>query len=296
MISRRLTLAAGVAFLAAPLARAEDNPFAKAPHAGAPPPSDYDPALVDLVNGPQRSAANKARDPWRHPLESLSFWGVQPGLTVVDVDPGGGYWTEILAPYLARGGGRYVAAMADPDDPATSDQAKRGVAAFKAKYAGSALYGAIAYAPFSTQKGLTFPAGTADLILFTRYFHNLMWVQGAVPTAMESFTAALVLGGVLAVEEHRADPRPMVQDARDGYVAEDVIIVAARQAKLTFDKASEINANPKDTKDHPFGVWTLPPTRRSAPEGQPPNPAFDHAKYDAIGESDRMTLRFRKAG
>jgi predicted methyltransferase len=101
---------------------------------------------------------------------------------------------------------------------------------------------------------------------------------------------------VLAVEEHRADPRAMITDARDGYVSEAFVIAAAAKAGFTLQDRSEINANPKDSKDHPFGVWTLPPTRRSAPEGQPPNPAFDHAKYDMIGESDRMTLRFAKPG
>jgi len=101
-------------------------------------------------------------------------------------------------------------------------------------------------------------------------------------------------GGILAVEEHRADPRPQIGDARDGYVATANIVAMAKKAGFVLEASSEINANPKDTKDHPFGVWTLPPTRQSAPDGKPDNPAFDHAKYDAIGESDRMTLRFRK--
>ena len=100
-------------------------------------------------------------------------------------------------------------------------------------------------------------------------------------------------GGILAVEQHRAaegaDPR-----AGTGYVPESYVIDAARKAGFMLEARSEINANPKDTKDHPFGVWTLPPTRRSAPAGQPADPNFDHTKYDAIGESDRMTLKFRK--
>ena len=109
-----------------------------------------------------------------------------------------------------------------------------------------------------------------------------------------SFADALRPGGVLAIEEHRADPRPMIGDAHDGYVSENFVIEAAKRAGLVLDARSDLNANPKDGKDHPFGVWTLPPTRRSSPPGQPPNPSFDHARYDAIGESDRMTLRFRK--
>jgi predicted methyltransferase len=114
--------------------------------------------------------------------------------------------------------------------------------------------------------------------------------------SMADFFAALKPGGILAFEEHRADPRPMVKDATDGYVSTAYVIALAEHAGFRLDAQSEVNANPKDTKDHPFGVWTLPPSRQSAPSGQPPNPAFDHTKYDAIGESDRMTLRFRKPG
>jgi len=291
MINRRTALFTAAASAAAFAVRAQDNPMPHGAPAGPPPQTDYDPALVALVNGPQRSAANKARDPWRHPLETLSFWGLQPGLVVADIDPGGGYWTEIVAPYLAQGGGRYIAGMADPNDPAASEGAKRGRAAFEAKYADKAVYGDITYAPFSAAGGFIAPA---DLIIYSRYVHDLMGIPGALPRTLGGFDSSLKPGGVLAVEEHRADPRAMVPNATDGYVATDFVIGEARKAGLMFEKASEINANPKDTKDHPFGVWTLPPTRRSAPGGQPPNPAFDHSKYDAIGESDRMTLRFRK--
>jgi predicted methyltransferase len=122
-----------------------------------------------------------------------------------------------------------------------------------------------------------------------------MWTPGMAEKSMRDFYAVLKPGGILAVEEHRADPRPMVKEARDGYVNTSYIIAIAKKAGFTLEAQSEINANPKDTKDHPFGVWTLPPTRRSAAEGQPPDPSFDHTKYDAIGESDRMTLKFVKA-
>ncbi|HXQ45241.1 MAG TPA: methyltransferase [Caulobacteraceae bacterium] len=294
MISRRLAVLTGLASAAAFAAQAQDNPFANAPKALPPPTTDSDPALTALIDGAQRSAANKARDPWRHPAGSLEFWGVQPGLTVIDIDPGGGYWTEILAPYLAQGGGRYVAAMTDPNDPNASDNAKRAAAAFQARFADKAVYGPIAYAPFSAATGLVAPQFPADLVLYCRYVHDLMRTPGALQKSLASFYAALRPGGVLAIEEHRADPRPMIADASDGYVATDFVIGETRKAGFVFEAASEINANPKDTKDHPFGVWTLPPTRRSAPAGQPPDPAFDHAKYDAIGESDRMTLRLRR--
>ena len=296
MINRRtavLTAIASAAAFAAPIsaALAQDNPLLHAPHAGPPPLTDADPALIALINGPQRSAANKARDPWRHPVDTLSFWGVQPGLVVADIDPGGGYWTEIVAPYVAQGGGRYIAGMTDP---AASDGAKRDRAAFEAKYADHTVYGPIAYAPFSIAGGFVAPPDSIDLIIYSRFVHNLMGTPGALQRALGNFYSALRPGGILAVEEHRADPRAMVPNATDGYVATDFVIGEARKAGFVFEKASEINANPKDTKDHPFGVWTLPPTRRSSPFGQPSNPAFDHAKYDAVGESDRMTLRFHK--
>jgi predicted methyltransferase len=132
-------------------------------------------------------------------------------------------------------------------------------------------------------------------VLTARNIHDWMTTPGMPQKAFADFYAALKPGGILAVEEHRSDPRPMLRDASDGYMATATIVKLAKDAGFTLDGQSEINANPKDTKDHPFGVWTLPPTRRSAPNGQPANPAFDHTKYDAIGESDRMTLRFRKA-
>jgi predicted methyltransferase len=125
--------------------------------------------------------------------------------------------------------------------------------------------------------------------------HNLLWQPGALDRLGLVF-AALKPGGHLAVEEHRADPRAQIGDARDGYVATSTVIAAAVKAGFVFEGSSEINANPKDTKDHPFGVWTLPPERQSAAKGKDQDPAFDRPKYDAIGESDRMTLRFRKPG
>jgi predicted methyltransferase len=257
----------------------------------ASPAIDEDPALLAAIDSPLRAPANRARDPWRHPLQSLDFWGLAPGLTVIDIDPGGGYWTEILAPYLAQGGGRYLAGLPDPSDPSLTDRGRAARAAFAAKY-GDGRYGPIGYDGFSTAAGLAAPPDQADMVLISRNIHNLMWVDGALDRALAGVFAALAPGGVLAVEEHRADPRAMVANASDGYVSEDFVIAAAARAGLVLQARSEINANPKDSKDHPFGVWTLPPTRRSAPEGQPPDPVFDHAKYDAIGESDRMTLRF----
>jgi predicted methyltransferase len=295
MISRRSALATAVAtvFAASGLA---GRAFAQ-PEPGplpAPPEGDNDPALVSAIDSPLRAPANRARDAWRHPLQSLAFWGLAPGLTVIDIAPGGGYWTEILAPYLAQGGGRYLAGLPDPADPATTDGGRKAREAFAAKFGDGARYGPIGYVGFTDASGLTAPPGEADMIIEARNIHDLMRIPGAVDKAMADFYAALRPGGVLAVEQHRSDPRVMAHDARDGYVSEEFVVAAAAKAGFVLQARSEINANPKDSKDHPFGVWTLPPTRRSAPEGQPPDPAFDHAKYDAIGESDRMTLRFGK--
>ena len=294
MISRRQALGAASALLASAgfsRAFAQDLP----PGPGlAPPAFDDDPSLITALKSPLRSDANRARDIWRHPLQSLDFWGLAPGLTVIDLDPGGGYWTEILAPYLFQGGGHYLAGLPDPNDPSLSEGTRKYRENFAAKYGGAGPYGPVGFDVFTAKTGLIAPAASADMILYCRFVHNLMWVPGALDQAMGQFFATLVPGGVLAIEEHRADPRAMVPDAKDGYVAQAFVIAAAEKAGFTLAAQSEINANPKDSKDHPFGVWTLPPTRRSSPIGQPPDPSFNHAKYDAVGESDRMTLRFVK--
>jgi predicted methyltransferase len=140
------------------------------------------------------------------------------------------------------------------------------------------------------------PAGSADIVITARNIHDWVGTPGYTEKAFADWYAALKRGGILAVEDHRADPRPQLKDASDGYVNTAYIVKLAKAAGFVLESQSEINANPKDTKDHPFGVWTLPPTRQSAPEGKPADSTFDHTKYDAIGESDRMTLRFRKPG
>jgi predicted methyltransferase len=245
-----------------------------------------------IASGP-RAAADRARDLYRHPEASLLFWGLRPGQTVIEVQPGGGWWTDILAPYLAQTGGRYIAAGADLHNPALSERARKDRAAFEAKYEGDRkLYGDVSVVGFGPVSGPLAPPASVDLILVSREAHN--WVRnGFIKKAFADFYAALKPGGVLAIEEHRA-PDGADPAKGDGYIPEAYVIGQAVQAGLVLSARSDINANPKDTKDHPFGVWTLPPTRRSAPEGQPGNPDFDHSKYDAIGESDRMTLRFVK--
>ncbi len=252
-----------------------------------------DPALRGAIDSPLRSAAERARDVYRHPFQSLRFWGLKPGDTVIDVQPGGGWWTDILAPYLARTGGRYIAAGADLENPATGAGARKGRSAFEARYQGNpALYGNVAVVGFGVKSGPLAAPATVDLVLVSRETHN--WVEGDfIAKAFADIYAALKPGGILAIEDHRApdwaDPMK-----GNGYLPEAYVIAQAKKAGFVLAARSEINANPRDTKDHPFGVWTLPPTRQSAPSGQPDNPVFDHSKYDAIGESDRMTLKFIK--
>jgi predicted methyltransferase len=254
-----------------------------------------DQALADVLKGAWRPAGDVARDRYRHPLESLTFWGLQPGFTVVDLQPGGGYWTQILAPYAARTGGRYIAGVADLTDPALSPGARKGRAAFEAKFADKALYGTIVLADFGSKSAPFAPPGTVDLVITSRELHN--WAPiGKLDKLMDDAFAALKPGGILAVEDHRADPGPEAPKWANGYIATETVVTAAARAGFKLEAQSEVNANPADLKNYPFGVWTLPPTRQSAPDGQPADPAFDHAKYDAIGESDRMTLRFRKPG
>ncbi len=251
--------------------------------------------IEQAVAGEWRTAADKARDAWRHPAESLEFWGLQPGQTVVEFWPGAGWYTDILAPFLAATDGKLYAAdlQPDPADPAAGEI----VAAYRRKLREKPrLYGAVELTAFGPTSGPVAPAGSADLVLFLRNLHNWM-AAGIAEKAFHDAFVALKPGGVLGLEEHRAEPGG-VQDvlAANGYVQQAYAIQMAKEAGFILDETSEINANPKDTKDHPFGVWTLPPVRRSSPRGEPEDPNFDHARYDAIGESDRMTLKFVKPG
>lgn len=261
-----------------------------------PPKFADDAALQEVLAGPQRTAASKARDGARRPAETLTFWGLRPGATVIELSPGGGYWTEILAPYAKRTNGRYIATGADLKDPKVSDYGRKARKTFEERYADAAVFGKVEVVDFGANSGPLAAPGTVDLVITARNIHNWLLVPGMLDKVIADSAAALKPGGVFAVEEHRSDPRPPLKDWSDGYVDEATVIAAAQKAGLKLEARSDINANPKDTKDHPFGVWTLPPTKRSAPGGKPADPSFDRTKYDAIGESDRMTLRFRKPG
>ncbi|QUD86397.1 class I SAM-dependent methyltransferase [Phenylobacterium montanum] len=280
-LPRRAVLAAGAGGLVAACSRK-----GAAPSAAAPPTT-----LEAAAAGPWRPPADRARDAWRHPAQSLAFWGLKPGMTVVEFWPGAGWYTDIIAPFLAATGGTLYAANIQPVSPA----AQAVTQAFQRRIKASPkLYGRVEFTAFGPNSGPAAPAGSCDLALFLRNLHD--WMRGGMAEkAFHDAFLALKPGGALGVEAHRAPPGG-VQDvlAANGYVQEAYVQQMAKEAGFAFEAASEINANPKDGHDHPFGVWTLPPTLRTAPEGKPPDPKFDTRPYQAIGESDRMTLRFRK--
>ncbi len=253
-----------------------------------------DAALEKAVAGTWRTPANVERDNWRKPVEALTFWGLKPGMTVLELSPGGGWWTEILAPYARATKGRYIATAADLNNPELSQGARDARTEFEKRFADQAIYGKVELINFGTKsKGLG-PDNSVDLVLNGRNIHNWMGA-GILDRVMADSFAVLKPGGILAIEEHRNAPGTE-QDpkAGTGYVTEAYVIAAAERAGFKLDARSDLYANPKDDRDHPFGVWTLPPIKRTAPQGQPADPNFDRAPYDAVGESDRMALRFVK--
>ena len=243
-------------------------------------------SLIDQVMvGDHRAPANKARDKYRHPKETLLFFGLRPDLTVVEISPGSGWYTEILAPVLHDAGQYFVAVSAitekTPETLRQNDTAYRGMLA-----AAPDLYGKVTLSVLSPGALRVAPPGSADLVLTFRNVHN--WAKAGRADAMfKAFFEALKSGGTLGVVEHRARPDASFQQQIDsGYMTEAYVVDTAQKAGFKLVNKSEINANPKDTKDHPGGVWTLPPTLRYGDENR--------EKYLAIGESDRMTLKFVK--
>ena len=243
-------------------------------------------ALIDkAMASPARSDANRARDPYRHPKETLLFFGLRPDMTVVEVAPGAGWYTDILAPVLATKG-RYVAAHNSPDG-SPGGQKQRAAFIERAR-ANAATFGDVTVTSFGKGiEGNLAAPGSADMVLTFRNVHN--WKSaGFADDAFKAFYTALKPGGVLGVVEHRLpENRAETPENRDsGYLKQSEVIRMAEAAGFRLAGVSEINANPKDTADHPKGVWTLPPTYALGDT--------DRAKYAAIGESDRMTLKFVK--
>ena len=236
-----------------------------------------------VLNGDWRLPQNSARDRYRHPRQTLGFFGLGERQTVVEITPGDGWYSELLAPLL-REHGRYVAAIVQPS---ASDYAQKSADKLKRKFAADpARYGKAHILEYDPQRPVFGAPGSADLVLTFRNVHN--WVEADSQAAtFQAFFAVLKPGGTLGVVEHRAKPGTAL-DKDSGYLPTAYVVQLAQAAGFTLVGESEINANPRDTKDYPKGVWTLPPTLT---EG-----AHDRDKYLAIGESDRMTLRFVKPG
>lgn len=249
-------------------------------------PASVDATLSQALSSSYRSPKNKARDKYRHPKQTLEFFGLQPDMTVVELWPGMGWYTEILAPVLKEHG-QLIVTNLDPNDPKVREgkMARR----YAQKLAATpALFGKVRVAvvhPPNIDLGVD---GQADLVLTFRNFHN--WLAGGYDRqVVEAAYKALKPGGIFGVVEHRAKPGTSVaRMKKTGYVTERYIIDELQSVGFKLVAQSEINANPKDTADHPHGVWSLPPTLRGGDQ--------DRAEFEAIGESDRMTLKFQKPG
>lgn len=278
-------------FAAALLALSATTPVSASGTADA--QSDW---LEAAVAGAHRSPENGARDAYRHPVEVLRFFGVQPDATVVEIWPSGGWWTEILAPAL-RDEGVYYAAGFAVSAQRTPQWRRNAQQRFEEKLAAAPeLYDAVAVTELGIPEQTAIaPPGSADFVLTFRNVHN--WLNGDYAAEMfEVIARALRPGGVLGVVQHRAPEGRSLDDMKNtGYVTEALVIGMAEAAGLRLEASSEINANPRDTKNHPSGVWTLPPSLAHCREME--NDGERDAcrtSYRAIGESDRMTLRFRK--
>ncbi len=240
--------------------------------------------LAAAIAGERRGAGNRARDGWRKPLETLAFFGVEPHHSVVEILPGSvGYWLEILAPYL-RDKGRYIAAGRGEDEQRPQYIADHDRLLAKLA-ADPAHYGKVEVTRFSPRQAYAAPEASADFVLTFRNLHN--WIdRNEVEGALEAFRKALKPGGVLGVADHRGRT-DLSQDAqmKSGYIRQDYAVALIEKAGFRFAGSSEAKANPKDTKNYPDGVWSLPPTFRSG----------DRDRYAAIGESDRFLLKFVRA-
>lgn len=241
-------------------------------------------SLEEAVNSEYRTPKNKERDIYRHPGETLAFFGLKPNMTVVEISPGGGWYMEILAPYLATEG-KYIASIFPEGGRPYMTEMNSKIMEWLNRY--PLIKEKTTLTTFSSPKHLDIaPEGSADMVLTFRNVHNWTANKGG-DDAFRAFYKALKPGGILGVVEHRASPKVKKDPAyKSGYVHEKEVIRMAEKAGFKLEAKSEINANPKDTKSHPEGVWTLPPVLRLGEK--------DKEKYMAIGESDRMTLKFVK--
>ena len=236
------------------------------------------------LSGEHRSEDNKARDEYRHPQETLTFFGLSSAMTVMEMSPGGGWYTEVLAPLVAENG----ALIAAHSSPNGGSYARRSLGGFLKKLGENAdVYGSVEVSTLQPPNAVS-PAepGSVDLALAFRNVHS--WLRADQAEMMFSVIAeTLRPGGMLGIVQHRGEAGLSLEQMKNtAYVSEEKVIELAQLAGLELDSRSEINANPKDTKDHPRGVWTLPPTLAAGDT--------DRERYVAIGESDRMTLRFVK--
>jgi len=244
-------------------------------------------SLDTAIAAPYRGDKAQARDVYRHPKDTLEFFGLAPNQSVLEIAPGGGWYTDILAPYLRGRGTLYEAQYLPPQGALPGGEAKSN-AAFERKLAAAPdIYGTVIVGTLQSGQFNGLPAGLqVDRVLTFRNIHN--WIEdGQVDANLRAFYSILKPGGVLGVEEHRAVPGTSVQQMIDtGYLTEAYVVEHAQAAGFKLAARSEINSNPRDTKDYPHGVWSLPPTYRGGDT--------DRARFTAIGESDRMTLRFVK--
>ncbi|KXI28255.1 class I SAM-dependent methyltransferase [Paraglaciecola hydrolytica] len=244
--------------------------------------------LQDAIQSDSRTTAERSRDEYRHPQQTLRFFDVQPNMAVAEIAPGGGWYSNILAPLLKEKG-QYYAAHNYVDDK-SSDYYRKGLAAFKEKVASDANFSNTKVTAFHPTKALDFaPAGSLDRVLTFRNVHN--WYMGdgqtGIDNAFASFFKALKPGGVLGVVEHSL-PESFDDEfqKKSGYMKKSFVVAAAEKAGFILIASSDVNANPLDSSDHEKGVWTLPPSLRLGEQ--------DRARYLAIGESNRMTLKFIK--
>jgi predicted methyltransferase len=241
-------------------------------------------ALDNILADPHRPEAERARDRYRHPKATLLFFGIRPEMTVLEVWPEPGWYTDIIAPLL-RDRGKYYGAVMQPDP--SSQYVSARLEAYRNKLASNpTLYGNASIVTFPTNGGDVVPPGSVDMVVTFRNMHNWM-ARGTAPQVFATIFKALKPGGVLGVTDHRGNPGvPQDPKAKSGYVSEEYAIQFIEAQGFKLAGSSEVNANPKDTKDYEQGVWTLPPTYRLGDK--------DREKYAAIGESDRFTLKFVK--